>query len=136
MATFRTTEQTFEVIDNAYREQREHMGKPLDRRTSSIARAVIVKGLPQAEVARRNDVTKQWVSQVVNKYYQIYLATGTSVEVEAELWGTRTLEMPGVLAAPLNRFLSLAKSCKDPKALQQALTAVIRTLGAQSDKLE
>lgn len=138
MATFRVTEQTFDIIDTAYREQLQAVGKTLDKRTSAIARSVIVKGLLQAEVARKNDVSKQWVNQIVGKYYQTYLATGASgeVEMEEQLWARRTLDLPGGLAAPLDRFLTLAKSCKDPKALRKALSAVTCVLEGQSDNLE
>lgn len=139
MATFRCTEETFEIIDRAFREHRESVNKPIqpiDKRTSAIARAVIVKGLPQAEVARKHEVSKQWVNQIVGKYYKLYLTTGASGEKDSELWVRRALEIPAALAASLDRFLPLAKTCKDPKALQKALTAVIRAIEGQSDKLE
>lgn len=138
MATFRLTPKTFRQIDRAYRTKREQrITVAEDDRTSAIAYAVLVEGVPQAEAGRQHNVSKQWVSKVIASYYRVCLELGRiDEEPEPVSWITRKLELPEALVEPLAALIANAKLCKDQRVLQSALASVARSLKAQASKLE
>lgn len=138
MANFRLTQQTFRQIDRAYRAEREQrITVPEHDRTSAIAHAVLVEGVPQAEAARQHNVSKQWVSKVIASYHRVCLKLGRIDEdPEPVSWVTRKLEIPDALVEPLTALLANAKRCKDQRLLQSALASVARTLKTHANKLE
>lgn len=136
LATFRLSAKNFSALDAAMRKQASEFGtKSFAEQTRDIARAVIVDGRPAADVAREFGVTRQRVNQLVTRYYEGLLASNLS-EGDVILWLKHGFEVPRTIIEPLELFLATAQRSKDTNKVQSALSALVKTLGTQTSKLE
>lgn len=135
MATFRLTAKNFSALDSAMREQASEYGtRSFSEQSRDIARAVIVDGRAAVEVAKEYNVTRQRVNQLVTRYYEALL--GSNVKDDVVLWLKHGFEVPSTAIGPLEEFFSKARRSRDTKKVQSAIAALIKTLGAQTSKLE
>ncbi|KWK67565.1 hypothetical protein WT82_18115 [Burkholderia stagnalis] len=118
------------------RKQASEFGtKSFAEQTRDIARAVIVDGRPAADVAREFGVSRQRVNQLVTRYYEGLLASNLN-EGDVILWLKHGFEVPCTIIEPLELFLATAQRAKDTNKVQSALSALVKTLGTQTSKLE
>lgn len=98
----------------------------LGDRARAMARAVLVDGRPQADVATEYGMTKQRVNLAVGAVKRAYgkaAAPGTG-------WVSLELELPESLALALGGFIDALRACPEDQAQAKALAQAVRSLEA------
>jgi hypothetical protein len=100
-------------------------------RAVAMARAVLVDGRAQADVAAEYGMTKQRVNGAVATIERAYAKSAES----SSGWVTVELELPEPWAQELDRLLGVLLQCEDEAARARVCTQVLRSLRAAGQDL-
>lgn len=103
----------------------------LKDRAREMARAVLVDGRAQTDVATQHGMSKQCVGQAVSAIKRAY----SKMAARGSGWVTVALELPEALALEMASLVSELKGCSDQAAQSRATTQVVRSIRAARNSL-
>jgi len=101
-------------------------------RARDMARAVLVEGRAQADVAMEHGMSKQRVNLAVGAIERAYFKSAAPGTGRVEV----TLDMPEALALELSELIDGLKQCTDQERSAKALSQVLRSMATATHSLE
>ncbi|HCY63670.1 MAG TPA: hypothetical protein DHV59_12755 [Oxalobacteraceae bacterium] len=98
----------------------------------AMARAVLVDGRTQTEVASDYGMTKQRVGLAVGAIHRVYEQS----DGKSMAWVSVALDLPDFLSHQLADLMESLKTCEDEKKRQKALSVVSHSIASAKLSLE